>query len=236
MDSAAPKPPRHLAAIGAVGAMAVFMAAWSVLATLDVLPFSRGLYFWPLVWGLLAGVLGTLHLRLPAATALSLTVGILVLGAFIGINFKAVRVDGESMAPTLRPGDVLMVDTLEAPEARLGVYVIDVPDERKGPLIKRLVGLPGDVMTNTFGRVFASGVEVYPRDGSPPDSWYEARPAYAHLRGSGLELPADAYYFMGDNPPESRDSRHFGAIESAAVQGRVVWSLRGTRGFGPFKE
>ena len=234
MDTAAPKPPRHLAAIGAVGTMAVCMAVWSLLATLDVLPFSRGLYFWPLVWGLLAGVLGTLHLRPAAAAALSLTVGVLALGAFIGINFKAVRVDGESMAPTLRPGDVLMVDTLEAPEARLGVYVIDVPSERKGPLIKRLVGLPGDVMSNSFGRVFGNGIEVYPRDGSAPDTWYEERPAYAHLRGSGLELAPGSFYFMGDNPPESRDSRHFGAIESDAVQGRVVWSLRGTRGFGPF--
>ena len=45
--------------------------------------------------------------------------------------------------------------------------------------------------------------------------------------------PESGYWVQGDNQAGSRDSRHFGPLPREALKGRVVWSLRGSRGFGP---
>ncbi len=140
------------------------------------------------------------------------------------------------MLPTFHPGDVLLVDETVAPNTPLAIYVIHVQREEHNPLIKRLVGMQGQTVTGGYDRVFTDGVEVHPRTGTAADSWNEDRPAdrRIYLRRA-LTLAEGEYFFLGDNPPESRDSRDFGPLERDAVRGRVVWSLRGTRGFGPVR-
>jgi type IV secretory pathway protease TraF len=72
-------------------------------------------------------------------------------------------------------------------------------------------------------------------DGAPSDTWNETRPAQSRFYTGGKTLGEGEYFFLGDNPPESRDSRHFGAVQGENVEGRVVWSLRGMLGFGPVR-
>ena len=206
----------------------------TVLASTEVLVLSRGLRYWLLVWGVVAGSIACLRVGWLPAAIWSMIAGIVSLGFFLALNFKVVRVEGRSMQPTFAQGDVLLVDMLEPPETRFGVYVIESGDGGGAQLVKRLVGLPGDTMHARYGRIFADGLEVYPRDGSAPDTWYEDRPARALIDSDGLTLSEQSLYFMGDNPPESRDSRQLGPQDAEAVQGRVVWRLKGTGGFGPF--
>ncbi|MCA8915658.1 MAG: signal peptidase I [Planctomycetes bacterium] len=203
-----------------------------VLAVLGVVPLTRGLYLGPLIWTAATGLLGLTRLRPVPVIVLSFMAGVAVLGLLIAMNFKAVRVEGQSMEPTLVPGDVLLVDLTEPPSARYGIYVLDVEGERHNPLIKRLVGLPGEEVDARYGRVFADKLEVYPRDGTPADTWNKERPAYARFYDRALELAEQEYFFLGDNPPDSRDSREFGPVQRDGVEGRVVWSLRGSHGFG----
>jgi signal peptidase I len=231
MEDATPKP-----VLRPFKPVAVWLAALLVLlgglVLAGVLPFTRGLYLWPPLW--IAGSLLIGVTRMPAGAALGAS-GILgagLLGLLVAVNFKAVKVQGNSMQPTLQPGDVLLVDLTEQPDTRQGIYVLDLADENHAHLIKRLVGLPGEAMEVRYGRVFADDVEVYPRDGTPQDTWYEERPAHARYF-DGPRDNGDGYFVIGDNPPVSRDSRHFGVLKRSDFEGRVVWSLRGSRGFGP---
>jgi signal peptidase I len=170
---------------------------------------------------------------LPALLSLPLAIPPLVIT--LALNFSTVKVHGESMQPALRTGDVLLVDHTARPRGPFGIYVIEV-EGQQSPLIKRLLGMPGQSMEIRYDRLFADGQEVHPRTGTPPDIWNEERPAAARRYGkTALELATDEMFFLGDNPPASRDSRDFGPVKAEAVRGRVVWSLRGSQGFAPIK-
>lgn len=203
------------------------------LIKLEVLPPLPGLTIFFVVWLLGAALLPLLKpkrawLGLPYTFAVAVPVLLITLL----VNFRAVKVEGDSMLPTLQPGDVLLIDLRAQPDQRYGIFVLEVEGEDHNPLIKRLVGLPGESIDVRYGRVFAGEQEVYPRDGSAPDSWNESRPAYARFYSGPKQLAEGEFFFLGDNPPDSRDSRHFGAVDDKAIKGRAVWSLRGSQGFG----
>jgi len=233
MSDAPPQvePPRKrpLVALGVWLVVVLLLLGALVLA--GVLPFTSGLYLWPILWVILSSPFGFSRIPPAVAIAASALLGVGLLGLLVAINFKAVKVEGNSMQPALQPGDVLLVDLTAEPDERYGIYTVNLPDGEQGHLIKRLVGLPGESMDVRYGRVFADGQEVYPRDGSAADSWNEIRPATARYY-SGPRDNGDGWFVLGDNPPDSRDSRHFGALEAEAFEGRVIWSLRGSRGFG----
>ena len=108
---------------------------------------------------------------------------------------RVVRVAGESMAPTYRPSDLLL--TLPAGRAGARARRGDVVVFRHGELrmIKRVVGVPGDIVELEAGRLFVNGESV---DGRP-------RVPGAYRRA--WRVPAASSFVAGDNPAVSDDSR-----------------------------
>lgn len=147
---------------------------------------------------------------LPIATAF-----VVVLLVFY-VFFTATRVEGDSMLPSLRTEDrVLITRDYEQP-ARSDVIVVDVTDGNGGTarVVKRVVGTPGDVVEIRDDVAYVNGA---------PESGYET----VRLVGFGMSLapyrvPEGTVYVMGDNRPVSADSRMIGAVPLSAVQGRVV--------------
>ncbi|MBZ0137925.1 MAG: signal peptidase I [Planctomycetes bacterium] len=229
-DVSSPSPRRrHVVVVGAWLAGVLLVAL--ILVVAGVLPFSSGVYLWPVIWIPATLALAFTRIPPPASILTSLMIGAGLLGVLIAVNFKAVKVEGNSMQPNLQPGDVLLVDLTEEPGERYGIFTLNLPEGDHAHVIKRLVGLPGESMDVRYGRVFADDAEVYPRDGTATDSWNSERPANARFY-SGPRENGESYFVLGDNPPDSRDSRHFGALGADAFEGRVVWSLRGSHGFG----
>ena len=226
---------RPAALAAALACPVVFSGLYMLGVALGWWSSMPGLQLWFVPWALIGGASALLPVRPLGIGLLSGLIGVGTLVLAIGINFKAVRVEGSSMEPTFHAGDVLLIDLTIEPGLPGGVYVLDVEGEEHNPLIKRLVGLPGETIDVRFGRVFADDREVYPRDGTAPDTWNKTRPANARFYSGGRTLGAGEYFFLGDNPPDSRDSRQFGAVKADAIEGRVVWSLRGSLGFGPIE-
>ncbi len=131
---------------------------------------------------------------------------------------RLVRVAGESMAPTYRSSDLL----LTRPVGRAGVRRGDVVVFRHGGLrmIKRVVGLPGDLVELEAGRLFVNGESV------------DGRPRVPGAYTQTWRVPAASYFVAGDNPAVSDDSRvwdePFVPVESVAavVTRRLVGSAR----------
>lgn len=149
----------------------------------------------------------------------------LVLSALVGEPFE---VEQRSMEPTLTAGDHILIDKLSPrwnPFARGDVIVFHAPDpyDVDGiPYVKRIVGLPGDIVQIENGRIF-----ITPAGGLP------ARLDEPYVDGGEPTLPhgaegrrvwtisESAYFVLGDNRSDSIDSRTFGAIQLDQIVGRA---------------
>ena len=91
--------------------------------------------------------------------------------------------------------------------------------------VKRVIGVPGDVVQEQAGRLTVNGLVVHVSRTDPSD------PAEALNAALGPErVPADRLYVLGDNWRTSLDSRFWGTVDEREVVGKAVlicWS-RGT--------
>ena len=126
---------------------------------------------------------------------------------------------GESMGPTLAKGDLILVGAVPAgtPFTRGEIVVFNGTGMFSGPLIKRVVGLPGETVSIHDGRVFANGM--------PIDEPYLASgtvtPALDSTKTS-WNLGATELFVLGDGRTISVDSRTFGAVPIASVTGHTI--------------
>jgi signal peptidase I len=122
-------------------------------------------------------------------------------------RLEPVLVQGDSMRPTLRPGQRLAVGPLDRPPRRGDLVVVG----REGfEVVKRVVGLPGERLRLAGGRLEVDGVEV-------------AEPYLAGSAGGDLELRLGdgQYLVLGDHRAASTDGRDFGPVGADALLGRV---------------
>lgn len=148
-----------------------------------------------------------------------------VIYAFIAIFviftflFRIVGVDGNSMKNTLYNGDWVIVSNFNYTAQRKDIVVSTQPNARHEPLIKRVIGLPGDEVDIDF----VSGV-VYV-NGNALDEPYAAEPTF--MRGDihfPLVVPEGKVFVMGDNRNDSWDSRfsEVGFVDEHYLMGKAV--------------
>jgi signal peptidase I len=123
-----------------------------------------------------------------------------------------------------RRGDAVVFATWRVPELK--------NDDRY--YIKRLVGVPGDVLSINDGKLLRDG---HPANDSPAmEKNNEKRGSYGGyfpygaLAGKSVAVPAGHFFVMGDNSANSYDSRFFGPIPKNSVAGRPLWVFFPSRG------
>lgn len=134
-------------------------------------------------------------------------------------------VRGASMEPNFYDHEYLIIDELSyrlrAPE-RGEIIVFRYPNDPRQFFIKRVIGLPGETVAVTGGKVYVQ------KAGDPEPLLLDESAYLGSLPTPGektVTLGADEYFVMGDNRPSSLDSRGFGPVRLDQVTGRV-W-LRG---------
>ncbi len=149
---------------------------------------------------------------------------ILTAVVFLGIQVfvaQPFRVQQESMEPTVRPEQYVLVDKLTPRLTGYGrgdIVVFEPPATWADPgteFIKRVIGLPGDRVELRDGAVYIDGALL--------------REPYllAHVRTDPIgserawTVPSGELFVMGDNRPDSADSRVFGPVPIASVTGRA---------------
>ncbi|MFH8624247.1 signal peptidase I [Streptomyces vietnamensis] len=170
-----------------------------------------------------------------AAGAVLGTGVLLCLLAGVAVTALGVRVDGTSMAPTLHQGDRILVAPGSAGEAhRFDVVLLRVTG-KDALLVKRVIALPGDrvaivstpdepfqVLLQEGGRgpvrrVVASQWAAQAHRTSACCGSDGTRSARPELR----TVPEGAFFYLGDNPDLSDDSRAYGWGSLDRVEGRV---------------
>ncbi|GGJ06794.1 hypothetical protein GCM10010885_14890 [Alicyclobacillus cellulosilyticus] len=134
------------------------------------------------------------------------------------------RVPSGSMYPTIPYPSRILVDHLATELAapyRGEVVLFHWPDDPSQIFVKRIIGMPGDVVSIHDGHVYINGKRL-------------AEP-YLHTTTDGTygpyKVPPGHYFMLGDNRNDSLDSRFWKHpfVARSAIVGRadlVVWPLR----------
>jgi len=162
-------------------------------------------------------------------------------------NFK---VEGTSMEPTLHNNQFLIInkvtyaridgtpaervlptsrDDVGAPRFLFGspergdIVVFRFPAQPEKDFIKRIIGVPGDLIEVRAGRVYRDGQlqdEPYIRDGASYD-----RPPQV--------VPKGQYFVLGDNRPNSSDSHVWGFVPADNLVGKAWFAYWPPSDWGP---
>ena len=174
------------------------------------------------------------------------------------------RIPSGSMYPTLNIGDFILVNKfhygirlpvintkiigISNPE-RGEVMVFKYPHDPKINFIKRVIGIPGDVISYENKKLFINnkpvsfeyeGTYMLPRDNgsrTETDQYAEMLSGNSHFvindpgvisrgtRGREIRIPEGNYFVMGDNRDHSNDSRFWGFVPEENIVGRAffIW-------------
>ena len=121
-------------------------------------------------------------------------------------NFSLVRVSGHSMSPTIENGSVVLV----LKNTKAGRGQIALVSFGNSLVIKRIIGIPGDVVEYRHGLLFINGERI--------------RESYAQGTVTDFSccLGEDEVFLIGDNRERSTDSRDYGPVLSGKLKGRVL--------------
>jgi signal peptidase I len=143
---------------------------------------------------------------------------IAVLYALVNLTTARFIVDGPSMEPNFRTGQYLIVSRVNylfGTPARGDIVVFHYPNDPDEDYIKRVIGLPGDLVEIRDTRVYVNGEML--------DEPYINEPCDAgRCRDNRWQLDDDEYFVMGDNRNHSSDSRAFGPVNVRFIVGEAL--------------
>jgi signal peptidase I len=135
--------------------------------------------------------------------------------------FQPFFVRGDSMTPSFKNGDYLIIDEIsyrfQAPQ-RGEVIVFKYPNDPSQRYIKRIVALPGETVEIKDGKVTISNQEeTYILD----ESGYLSSDIFTSSEAP-ISLTENQYFVLGDNRRASADSRRWGPLPRENIIGRVL--------------
>jgi len=172
----------------------------------------------------------------------SLAIAIVLALAIRSQVVQAFKIPSGSMLQTLQIGDHILVNKfiygirlpftdvtlipVRAPKRR-DVIVFRFPKDESKDFIKRVVGIPGDVIQVRNKALYVNGALQ-----EEPYAIHDPRDAFPHSMPNRdnfgpVTVPADSYFVMGDNRDHSLDSRFWGFVDHPKIRGKaflIYWS------------
>lgn len=131
-------------------------------------------------------------------------------------TLQLLKVEGRDMEPTLHRDDKILVTRERRTLQRRDIVIFRYPADPSKRFIKRVVGLPGELVEIRDG-----GISV---DGKLLDEDY-VDPQFnrSRLSKAALRIPNQSYYVLGDNRDNSNDSRLWGPLPADFIEGTVIY-------------
>jgi signal peptidase I len=166
---------------------------------------------------------------------------------------STVQAGGSLLSFDIRAGDMLFVDRFSyhfiQPKVGSGFVfrtrniagLQDDPVSADTYFIKRLVGVPGDTLEVRPPALYRNGQPItgaasFAKEAKQLDNYPGYCTTGSLSTGQTVSVPPDNYFAMGDNSPNSRDSRYWGFVPAKAVVGRPLFVYYPfTRRWGPPK-
>ncbi|MBC7288866.1 MAG: signal peptidase I [Armatimonadetes bacterium] len=153
--------------------------------------------------------------RIARAFGYVLAFALLAFALWFYFTYRIGVVPSASMAPTLLPGDQYLIN-IRAYRHRLPERgdLIVFRSEEGDYLVKRVVGLPGEIVTIIAGQVYINGRPLYePYLSETPQIEWPMQQV----------VPPDHVFVLGDNRNYSDDSRDFGPVPVDRILGRAEY-------------
>ncbi|MBI2611284.1 signal peptidase I [Candidatus Gottesmanbacteria bacterium] len=183
---------------------------WNLLFIIGIIIMWR-FTFWPKWLKIL--------LTLPLALLLALSFGVVTYLFFI----KPIQIKGIAMNPSYKDGQYYVAKVVYSSDTinRYDVVVFQAPDNKDIDYFKRVIGLPGEKVMIQGGQVYINGKKL-------DDSKY-LPPNITTMGGTFLPednevtIPSGHYFVLGDNRPNSADSRFIGFIPRESITGKITF-------------
>lgn len=124
-----------------------------------------------------------------------------------------IRVNGDSMYPTLTDGDIMILDNLSYRFKKIERFDIVVVKVKNEYIIKRVIGLPGDKIVYKSGQLYIN------EEAFNDDSFAITTDDYS------IVVPDGEYFILGDNRLNSLDSRFFGTFKENEILGSADFTI-----------
>ena len=146
-----------------------------------------------------------------------LYIALVVLVALTVRSFIAepIRVDGDSMVPTLMHNEDMLVEKMSYwfSDPQRGDIIICYYPGYTESCVKRVIGLPGETIELKKGELYVNGEHI--------EQQFDMTPNETDF--GPFTVPEGHYFMMGDNRDNSKDSRSpmVGALERKMIKGHV---------------
>lgn len=127
-----------------------------------------------------------------------------------------VRVDGNSMYPTLNNREFLLLTKFDHSYERFDIVVLKY---NKQKLVKRVIGLPGETVEYKNNKLYVNGKVI-----EEEFKLFETKDFNIAELGYDV-IPEDYYFVVGDNRNASLDSRRIGLIHRKDIEGTINISI-----------
>ncbi len=154
----------------------------------------------------------------------------LIIFLAIRVVVQNFRIESHSMEPNFYEGQFILVNKLAyrfGEPNRGDVIVFRNPNNTDEDYIKRVIGLPGDTLEIRNQDLIINGdiiLEPYPLNAIAPNTYF-----------GPIVVPPNDLFVMGDNRPNSRDSRSFGPLSEDLIIGKTWVRVFPFSKFGPIK-
>jgi signal peptidase I len=139
------------------------------------------------------------------------------------VSLQSFRIDGDSMEPTLQNQEFVLINKvayLFQPPARGDIIVFQYPLAPQQNYIKRIIAIPGDIISVINETVIVNGVTLHENYINKADALNPYPPIIRYIVGP------NEYFVMGDNRGDSSDSRDWGFVPRQNIIGKaevVYW-------------
>jgi signal peptidase I len=154
-----------------------------------------------------------------AGQIIEMTIIALVMVFIMRIFIQNFHIDGQSMEPTLHDQEYVLVNKgvyLLEPPQRGDIIVFQYPLDPQEDYVKRIVAIPGDIVSIVGQTVIVNGVVLH----EPYiDNSYDSNP---YPSFTNRIVGPNEYFVLGDNRGNSSDSRAWGFVPRQDIIGKVV--------------
>lgn len=134
-----------------------------------------------------------------------------------------VIVSGDSMVPTLKDKQILLLNKINYRHNDIERFDIVVIKVGKKEIIKRVIGLPGEIVEYRNNSLYINGHEI------PNEYNFETEDFTSNSICNCNKIPTDKYLVLGDNRNVSADSRTIGLIDIKDIKGNTsisIWPIK----------